>query len=75
MSAYHPSNATRAARSSFALAGQHALGAAPLTRMARVNAGADVTRVWACDPTGAKSLRPRRDTKWEVDSEAEVNGS
>lgn len=72
MSAYHPSSAMRVQRPTSALsfAAKHAIGVAPLA-----GSVLGVTCAWVGNPTRAKSLRPRRDTKWEGDSKAEVNGS
>lgn len=62
---------SRAPGSSFAFAvGRPIPGAASQTTMA-----VGQTRVlWGCDPTRAKSLASRSDSKWEGDSEVEGIG-
>jgi hypothetical protein len=72
MSAHHPAIAGRALRTACAFGGQR------FDRMARTTAIAGtmgLTRaLWVCDPTRARSLAPRSDADWEVDSMAEVEG-
>jgi hypothetical protein len=72
MTAHHPVIAGRALRAASVFEAQR------FDRAARITADATamgLTRaLWVCDPTRAKSLAPRSDTKWEVDSMAEVEG-
>lgn len=70
MTAHPPAIAGRALRAA------RAFGAQRSDRMARTTAAAGTLGLaragWVCDPTRGKSLAPRSDVKWEVDSMAEV---
>ena len=69
MTAYHHHARTRASgRMTAPFAGKRCARVA--ARGTMVQAGA----LWVCDPTRSSSLAPRGDTKWEVDSMAEVEG-